>query len=121
MRFGWTAASCSGVRGSSGSTGSRRSTWRSRSSRGCSAWPSWKQVVGNHGFTLSESSHGLRTKHGLFDVQRQTIPPGRVQGLLITEPLIWRLLGWSRVELDIAGVVHQKEDGDHEHEGAQLL
>jgi len=77
--------------------------------------------VGNHGFTLSESSHGLRTKRGLFDVQRQTVPPGRVQGLLITEPLIWRLLGWSRVELDIAGVAGQREDGDDLLEGAQLL
>jgi putative membrane protein len=83
--------------------------------------PIWKQVVGNHGFTLAETSHGLRTKRGLFDVQRQTIPPGRVQGLLITEPLIWRLIGWSRVELDIAGVAGQKEDGDDEREGAQLL
>ncbi|WP_350280628.1 PH domain-containing protein [Kribbella sp. HUAS MG21] len=83
--------------------------------------PIWKQVVGNHGFTLTESSHGLRTKRGLFDVQRQTVPPGRVQGLLITEPLIWRFLGWSRVELDIAGVAGQKEDGDDDTEGAQLL
>ncbi|HZX04716.1 PH domain-containing protein [Kribbella sp.] len=83
--------------------------------------PIWKQVVGNHGFTLSETTHGLRTKRGLFDVQRQTIPPGRVQGLLITEPLIWRALGWSRVELDIAGVAGQKEDGEDKLEGAQLL
>ncbi|MFK4082684.1 PH domain-containing protein [Kribbella sp. NPDC020789] len=83
--------------------------------------PIWKQVVGNHGFTLSQTGHGLRTKRGLFDVQRQTIPPGRVQGLLITEPLIWRLLGWSRVELDIAGVAGGKEDGDDHLEGAQLL
>lgn len=83
--------------------------------------PIWKQVVGNHGFTLSQTDHGLRTKRGLFDVQRQTIPPGRVQGLLITEPLIWRMLGWSRVELDIAGVAGGKEDGDNDNEGAQLL
>ncbi|MFB6721524.1 PH domain-containing protein [Kribbella sp. NPDC056345] len=83
--------------------------------------PIWKQVVGNHGFTLSQTDHGLRTKRGLFDVQRQTIPPGRVQGLLITEPLIWRLLGWSRVELDIAGVAGGQEDGESGNEGAQLL
>ncbi|MDX3001109.1 PH domain-containing protein [Kribbella solani] len=83
--------------------------------------PIWKQVVGNHGFTLSESSHGLRTKRGLLDVQRQTIPPGRVQGLLITEPLIWRMIGWSRVELDIAGVAGKKEDGEDDFDGAQLL
>ncbi|WP_427888252.1 PH domain-containing protein [Kribbella sp. GL6] len=83
--------------------------------------PIWKQVVGNHGFTLSATTHGLRTKRGLFDVQRQTIPPGRVQGLLITEPLIWRLLRWSRVELDIAGVAGKQDDADDHMEGAQLL
>ncbi|MEV8374142.1 PH domain-containing protein [Kribbella sp. NPDC056861] len=83
--------------------------------------PIWKQVVGNHRFTLSETHEGLRTKRGLFDVQRQTVPPGRVQGLLITEPLIWRLLGWSRVDLDIAGVAGSKADGEDENEGAQLL
>jgi len=54
-------------------------------------------------------------------VPRQTVPPGRVQGLLITEPLIWRLLGWSRVDLDIAGVAGSKADGEDENEGAQLL
>jgi putative membrane protein len=83
--------------------------------------PIWKQVVGNHGFTLSETQDGLRTKRGLFDVQRQTVPPGRVQGLLITEPLIWRLIGWARVDLDIAGVASSKADGEDDNEGAQLL
>ncbi|MEV0283793.1 PH domain-containing protein [Kribbella sp. NPDC050820] len=83
--------------------------------------PIWKQVVGNHGFTLSESHDGLRTKRGLFDVQRQTVPPGRVQGLLITEPIIWRLLGWARVELDIAGVAGNPAEGEDDREGAQLL
>ncbi|MET7277960.1 PH domain-containing protein [Kribbella sp. NPDC005582] len=83
--------------------------------------PIWKQVIGNYGFALSQTDHGLRTKRGLLDVQRQTIPPGRVQGLLITEPLIWRLLGWSRVELDIAGVAGGQEDGEDRLEGAQLL
>lgn len=83
--------------------------------------PIWKQVVGNHGFTLSETDHGLRTKRGLFDVQRQTVPPGRVQGLLITEPIIWRLLGWARVDLDIAGVAGNPSEGEDDREGAQLL
>jgi putative membrane protein len=83
--------------------------------------PIWKQVVGNHGFTLSETHDGLRTKRGLFDVQRQTVPPGRVQGLLITEPLIWRLIGWARVELDIAGLAGNPAEGEDDREGAQLL
>lgn len=82
--------------------------------------PIWKQVIGNHGFTLSESAGGLRTKRGLFDLQRQTVPPGRVQGLLVSEPLLWRRLDWAKVELDIAGVVGSA-DGDELATGTQLL
>lgn len=84
--------------------------------------PIWKQVVGNHRFTLTQSPAGLRIKRGLFDLQRQTIPPGRVQGLLITEPLIWRRLGWARLDLDIAGVAgHSNGDDEDQNAGAQLL
>jgi putative membrane protein len=83
--------------------------------------PIWKQVVGNHNFSLTETPDGLRTKRGLFDLQRQTVPPGRVQGLLISEPLLWRRIGWSRVDLDIAGVVGSSGDGEELSGGAQLL
>ena len=33
----------------------------------------------------------------------QTIPPGRVQAMRISEPLLWRPFGWVRVEVDVAG------------------
>lgn len=82
--------------------------------------PIWKQVIGNHGFTVSESPDGLRTKRGLLDLQRQTVPPGRVQGLVISEPILWRLLGWGKVDLDIAGVVGGN-DLDESANGTQLL
>jgi putative membrane protein len=82
--------------------------------------PIWKQVIGNHGFTVSESPDGLRTKRGLLDLQRQTVPPGRVQGLVISEPILWRLIGWGRVDLDIAGVAGSR-DLDEAANGTQLL
>lgn len=82
--------------------------------------PIWKQVIGNHGFTVSESPDGLRTKRGLLDLQRQTVPPGRVQGLVISEPILWRLLGWSKVDLDIAGVAGSN-DIEEAGNGTQLL
>ena len=82
--------------------------------------PIWKQVVGNHGFTLNESPDGLRTKRGLFDLQRQTVPPGRVQGLAISEPLLWRRSAGRKVDLDIAGVAGSS-DLDELANGSQLL
>jgi putative membrane protein len=82
--------------------------------------PIWRQVIGNHGFTVYESPDGLRTKRGLLDLQRQTVPPGRVQGLVVSEPILWRLLGWAKVDLDIAGVAG-RSDNDEAANGAQLL
>jgi putative membrane protein len=82
--------------------------------------PIWKQVIGNHGFTVYESPDGLRTKRGLLDLQRQTVPPGRVQGLVVSEPILWRLLGWAKVDLDVAGVAG-RADGDELANGSQLL
>jgi putative membrane protein len=63
------------------------------------------------GFTLSSSPDGLRTRHGLASVEHQTLPPGRIQGLAITQSLLWRLFGWFRVEVDVAGMGAQRQGG----------
>ena len=62
-----------------------------------------KRILAEYGFTVAESSEGLRLRHGLLDTRAQTIPPGRVQGIRLVEPLLWRPLGWVRVEVDVAG------------------
>jgi putative membrane protein len=55
------------------------------------------------GFTVSLSPQGVRLKHGLLDTRHQTVPRGRVQAIRIVEPLLWRRLGWVRLEVDVAG------------------
>lgn len=61
------------------------------------------RFVGEYDWTVSESPDGLRIDHGLLDREHETVPPGRVQTVRIVEPLLWRRLGWARVELDVAG------------------
>ncbi|WP_166346779.1 PH domain-containing protein [Phytoactinopolyspora limicola] len=63
----------------------------------------WTQLGRNFGFVLAESPDGFRIRKGLLDTQHQTVPPGRVQGVLIREPLLWRLRGWAEVHVDVAG------------------
>jgi putative membrane protein len=38
-------------------------------------------------------------------------PPGRVQAIEISEPLLWRSRGWVRVSLNVAGLASGQEDG----------
>jgi putative membrane protein len=59
-------------------------------------------------WTVAESPDGLRLDHGLLDREHATVPPGRVQSVRITQPLLWRRRGWVRVELEIAGAGKDK-------------
>jgi putative membrane protein len=56
----------------------------------------------DYNFTISESPDGLRLDRGLLQQRHETIPFTRIQGVRRVEPLLWRLTGWSRVEVDVA-------------------
>jgi putative membrane protein len=62
-----------------------------------------RRLLAEWGFTVSESSDGLVLQHGLTETRSQTVPEGRVQGVRIVAPLLWRSRGWVRVEIDVAG------------------
>ena len=62
-------------------------------------------VAGQFDFTVAESPDGLRLRRGLLETRAQTVPPGRVQAVRISEPWLWRSQGWCRVEADVAGYV----------------
>jgi len=67
--------------------------------------------VGQYGFQLTRTSRRLAVRAGLLDVRSQSIPVGRVQGLVVLEPLVWRWLGWCEVQVTVAGVEQRGEDG----------
>ncbi|KUN77387.1 hypothetical protein AQJ66_33730 [Streptomyces bungoensis] len=70
---------------------------------GAAAARSAGRFVTEYDWSVAESPDGLRIDHGLLDRTHETVPPGRVQSVRIVEPLLWRRLGWVRVELDVAG------------------
>ena len=63
----------------------------------------FKRFSGNYGFTVSETPAGLQVRRGLFDLNTQTIALHRVQGIVVSEPVFWRALGWARLDVSIAG------------------
>lgn len=64
--------------------------------------------------TVTEDRRGLRIERGLFTRTTQTVPWERVQGLAVEEPLVWRRLGWARLQVDIAGYGNEAGDGSGE-------
>jgi putative membrane protein len=54
-------------------------------------------------FTVSQTRVGLQLRRGLFERSTQTIPLARVQGVVVSEPVMWRPLGWAKLDVSIAG------------------
>jgi putative membrane protein len=71
----------------------------------------WYQLGRNFGFTLAESPDGFRIRKGLLDTRAQTVPPGRIQGVALRQPLLWRIRGWVRVDLNVAGYAGSSNAG----------
>ncbi|RPF19778.1 PH domain-containing protein [Myceligenerans xiligouense] len=62
-------------------------------------------------FRVAISADGIRLRHGLLETRAQTIPPGRVQAVSITQGLLWRGRDWWRVQVNVAGYAADSDSG----------
>jgi putative membrane protein len=67
------------------------------------AHAAWQRVNQLWEFTVTESPDGLRIRHGLLSTGRLTVPPGRIQAILIHQPMSWRPMGWVQIRMNVAG------------------
>ena len=56
-----------------------------------------------HGFTVAQTRSGLQVRRGLLERSTQTIALARVQGVVVSEPLLWRPRDWARLDVSVAG------------------
>lgn len=73
----------------------------------------FSRFAGEFGFRAAISPDGIRLRHGLLETRAQTIPPGRVQALSITQGFWWRGKGWWRVKVNVAGYGTEGNDTQH--------
>ncbi|MFE4226669.1 PH domain-containing protein [Arthrobacter sp. NPDC056886] len=63
----------------------------------------WSSFNKGYNFTAAVSPDGIRLRYGLLDTQAQTVPPGRIQALKVSQPPLWRIFGWYRIQVNVAG------------------
>jgi putative membrane protein len=71
----------------------------------------FRRLTAYYGFTVAETSAGLQVRRGLFELNAQTITVARVQGVVVSEPWMWRRLGWARLDVSVAGYSGSEGDG----------
>lgn len=68
---------------------------------GAAYW--WGRFAGEFSFRVATSPDGIRVRQGLLETKARTIPPGRVQAVQLTQAPMWRIKGWWRISVNIAG------------------
>ncbi|MCC9197456.1 PH domain-containing protein [Arthrobacter sp. zg-Y820] len=63
----------------------------------------WTEFSTSFNFRASVSRDGIRVRYGLLDTRTQTVPPGRIQAVAVKQSPLWRLTGWYRVSVNVAG------------------
>ncbi|MFY0408346.1 PH domain-containing protein [Solicola sp. PLA-1-18] len=71
------------------------------------------RVVAQWGFRLTRGPRGLRIERGLLGRVSQTVPVGRVQGVAVEQPILWRRWGWRRLQVDVAGAAGESNDDEN--------
>ncbi|MCZ7436584.1 PH domain-containing protein [Micromonospora sp. WMMC241] len=62
-----------------------------------------RRVLDDWSFRLDAEGDTLRVHNGLLETRVQTVPLHRVQTVGVTWPLLWRMKGWLRLRLEVAG------------------
>jgi putative membrane protein len=78
----------------------------------------WRRFNQQYKLTVAEGPDGLHLRGGLVALTAEVIRPGRAQAVRLVEPVLWRPLGWCRLEVDIAG--RQRGKGEGEAQRGQL-
>jgi putative membrane protein len=74
-----------------------------------------KRLTRECNFELLHQGDRLRIRHGLTDLRTTTVPLHRIQAVEVSQSLPWRLTGWWRIQVNVAGA------GTQDHETQTVL
>lgn len=54
-------------------------------------------------YSIAGTTDGVRVGFGLLSTSNETLPPGRIHAIQVSQPLIWRPFGWWQIRINKAG------------------
>ena len=81
----------------------------------------WSQFNSAWNFQAAATPSGIRMRYGLTSDTSRTLPPGRVHGVGIVQPILWRGKDWWKVDVTVAGREDRSQDGQNRQFGNLLL
>ena len=71
---------------------------------------SGRRIVRALRYSIAPTPHGVRVTFGLLTTVTETLPPGRVHAVEVSQPLLWRAAGWWTVTINrVSGTNHGQQ------------
>lgn len=64
----------------------------------------WSTVTKSLRYSIAGTPSGVRIGFGLFSTSNDTLPPGRVHAIEVSQSVLWRPFGWWQVKINKAGL-----------------
>lgn len=71
-----------------------------------------KRLTHETNFEVVHQGDRLRLRHGLTDLRTTTVPLHRIQAVEVSQSLPWRLTGWWRLRVNVAGAGRGDDETD---------
>jgi len=66
-------------------------------------------------YTIAGTPDGVRIGYGLLSTSNETLPPGRIHAVQVSQPLLWRIPGWWQIKVNLAGKSSSNGTGTQEN------
>lgn len=53
-------------------------------------------------YSIASTPDGIRVGYGLLSTSNETLPPGRIHAVQVSQPLLWRITGWWQIRINRA-------------------
>lgn len=63
----------------------------------------WSRITKSLRYSIAGTPDGVRIGHGLLSTGNQTIPPGRIHAVEVSQWILWRPFGWWSIRINVAG------------------
>ncbi|MGO1957359.1 PH domain-containing protein [Microbacterium sp.] len=82
----------------------------------------WTKVSQSLRYSIAETQNGVRITYGLTTTTTQTIPPGRIHALEVSQPILWRPFGWWKIKINrMSGKSQSQQQSGQSQQSAQVL
>jgi putative membrane protein len=62
----------------------------------------WSRFTRSLRYTIAGTPDGIRVGYGLLSTANDTLPPGRIHSVQVSQPLLWRIPGWWEIKVNRA-------------------